>query len=277
MKRAHESEKNFKTCYKEINNWLKENYPQSNHETILKEYFPDFVTDDALDFQKMKEGLLKNYGRRTVKGLNKSTELLKIAFHHGYQTECNVIHTQDLDELIKNYGNQIVAHGVEEMKGGMYNLLSMCITNKVAVQSMYWGPIIEGAPDISALPHGPYYIIYSTPLHPQKNPHYPTMDAIPYILVPFAENKVILEAKLYELVSLDVITQETKGKFLGKLRTYAELNAELKAGKKQDNVLLNTPKKNLANTFFMEPERTSSRIKDVEESGLLTARQKLKF
>jgi hypothetical protein len=278
MKRKRELKNTFDTCYNQKKSWL-EDYPRHQHQQVLKGYFSDYFTNDEVDYQKLKNGLLKNYAHKTTKSLNKSTEALKILFHHGYQAHSNEIHTEDLDEIIENHGGEILAHGVEEAKGGMYNLLSMCVTNKVTVQSMYWGPIIEGAPDISALSHGPYYIIFSTPMTPQKNPNYPTLDEIPYILVPFEENKVILESRLNEMVSLNMIEENSKDVFMSKLKTYCELNKELKAYKKQDNVQINTPKTINTNTFFSASETIpeTQRIKDVIESGSTTVKKKLQF
>ena len=219
------NEKTFTSFYEENRTWMDD--PDMNPMATLKAYYPTYFQGDAIDYQKIKSDLLIQ-----SRSNNKAHELFKNLFKMPFKTTQNVI-TDDLKNIESEFGEDICAHGVEESKGGMYNLLLMCISNQVRVPSDAWAAFISGLPNISPVAHGPYYLIYSLPFTntastPCKNTR---LSDIPRILVPFQENKEILTRKLEEMVVVNLITSESKDMFISKLVTYQELLHDLRATK----------------------------------------------
>ncbi len=206
----------FHDYYKVNNNWM--DCPEINHLEMLKSFYGEYFVDDIPDFELIKRNVLTQKNAK---------ELFKSLFKLPYITDQS-IDSDKLEKIVCKFGSQIVAHGVEEMKGGMYNLLLMSICNRALVPTEHWGYLVKGNPNISPLPHGPYFLIYSSPLSKQKKwPHYPSLENIPFILVPFEENRQILNDKLTDMATVKLITEETKAAFIQKIKTYDEFLNEL--------------------------------------------------
>lgn len=152
---------------------------------------------------------------------NKTKDLLKTLYRLSIEpTHVQSPHNNNpcFDDICARFGSKIIAHGVEEAKGGMLNLLLMAITGQVKIDRMGWGKLIDGPPELSPLPHGPYYIISS--INGGACPDKPSIDEIAYVLVPFQENVDIIEAKLTEFVDDSLLSAEDKELFVAKLISY---------------------------------------------------------
>lgn len=220
-----QNEETFASFFEENINWM--NDSEMNPMATLKAFYPIYFHGDSIDYEKMRADILIPY---TKKSNNKAHELFKCLFKMPFKA-IKSVNTDDLLHIESEFGAGITAHGVEESKGGMYNLLLMCISNQVRVPSNYWGALISGQPNISPLSHGPYYLIYSLPFAstsaiPRNNAY---LSDIARILVPFPENKEILTCKLEEMVAVGLITPESKKMFTDKLVTYSELLVDLRA------------------------------------------------
>lgn len=214
----------FTDFYEPNINWMDE--PEINVLEMLKSYYLSYFQDNTCNYERIKTDILES---KKAKPTNKAHELFKALFKMPYKTIGSVV-TPDLIQIEEEFGEEIFAHGVEEQKGGMYNLLLMCISNQVRVPSEYWGTFVRGLPNISPVGHGPYYLIYTMPsvnqLVPQ--PHNPQLSDVARILVPFSENSTILIDKLEAMVAVNLITQEAKRMFIEKLVTYKEFLNELR-------------------------------------------------
>ena len=231
----------FNNFYEENINWIDD---CDNFIEVLRDFYPVYFNGDNPDYNKIKEDILVPY---TKKPNNKAHEAFKSLFKIPY-ISTTTIKSDDLDNIVKEFGAGIIAHGVEEMKGGMYNLLLMCISNQVRVPSSFWGAFVSGMPNISPVGHGPYYLIYSTPFvntssSPRTNA---TFSDIAHILVPFKENKEILIDKLEAMIKVNLITPESKAMFINKLVTYQELICDLRVQPTIEKI----PSTSKNNSFF---------------------------
>lgn len=185
------------------------------------------------------------------KSSNKAHEIFKSLFKIHFQTVTRV-ETADLANIVSEFGKAIIAHGVEEEKGGMYSLLLMSISNQVRVPSVSWANFIAGSASLSPLAHGPYFLIYSMPTVNQlelPRRDYP-LSEVARILVPFAENKDILNHLLDEMVKVSLITPESKLSFQEKLITYEEFLQDLRLQKSSEQLPVSC---NTASFFKPEP------------------------
>ncbi|MDR3502655.1 MAG: hypothetical protein P4L79_08745 [Legionella sp.] len=206
----------------------------------LKYRYPEYFTDDKPNYIKIGEELKNNPLKAKA-----AREIFISYFKFPYQSTHRTANTEYpyMMDIINECGNQIIAHGVEEAKGGMYNLLMMAVSNQVCVPQVYWGALIPGQPNISPVSHGPFYVIYETPFYEQESyPHNPKFTEIACILVPFELNKTLLSEAMEKMVSLELTTESVKQLFISKLRSYAEFYDELLEQKKEST-------KTLANSF----------------------------
>ena len=233
----------FNASYsRDDNNWMDTCYLLCH----LKERYPAYFMADSVnpDFLKIKTKIVANttpvlevdhsirqHQIRLLKNeARDAEELFRSLFRIPYKS-LHTIETNDLTKIVKYFGSGIIAHGVEEAKGGMRNLLLMCISDKVRAPNLFWGYFVYGLPDISPLSHGPYYLIYQMPsnINIYKFPHNPALTEVARILVPFDENKKMLIEKLDEMIEKDLITDKRKNVFVEKLVTYSEFYVQLQA------------------------------------------------
>jgi|GEM_PF-5505982 len=134
---------------------------------------------------------------------------------------------ENFNLIINNHGPNLMAHGVEDVKGGMHNLLMMCICDCVRVPSSGWGSLVDigGAPNLSPESHGPYFIIAST--YGGNAPDNPSINHIEYILLPFQENIDDLKKQLEAVKKCGMITTQQQEAFEAKLISYEALNTVL--------------------------------------------------
>lgn len=215
----------FTFFYEKNINWMDDD--SINPIALLQSVFPTYFQGDTPDYTKIRDDILVPYIKKPQ---NKAHELFKSLFKMPYKNTKR-ISSDDLENLEREFGAVIMAHGVEEAKGGMYNLLLMCISNQVRVPSVSWGSFISGAPNISPVGHGPYYLIYSMPCMNQSSTpgNNAKLSDVARILVPFLENKQMLINALEAMVRVNLITPESKEMFINKLVTYQELLSELRA------------------------------------------------
>lgn len=206
--------------------------------TALKSKYPEYFIDDQPNYVKIGEELKNNPLKAKA-----AREIFISYFKFPYKSTYKTSNTDYpyMMQLIEEFGSQITAHGVEESKGGMYNLLMMAVSNKVCVPQSYWGSLIPGLPNISPVSHGPFYVIYETPFYEQQSyPHNPLFAEIAYILVPFELNKTFLCEAMEKMVALELTTESVKALFISKLRSYEEFYGELKNKKESRKVFVNS-------------------------------------
>lgn len=222
----------FNQYYKPKNHWTTSGH--CDVLAILQGKFPKYYVRDneplatEPDYKLLKDDLCNEQARKGNTIIQNANELFKSLFMIPVITTVRV-ETDELRDIESKFGSSIMAHGVEEAKGGMYNLLLMCISNRVYAPSGYWGTFISGMPNISPLSHGPYYLIYNMPPFTPavKGPNNPTFSELARILVPFDENKEILIGKLNKMVNVELITAEKRDMFIDKLVTYKQFLNEL--------------------------------------------------
>ncbi len=197
----------------------------------LKYRYPEYFIDGQPNYSKIGEELKNDPLKAKA-----AREIFSSYFRFPYKSTYTTANTEYpfIMEIIEGFGDQIIAHGVEEAKGGMYNLLMMGVSNQVHVPEVHWGALIPSLPNISPVSHGPYYVIYDTPFcESKKSPHYPLFTEISCILVPFELNKTLLIEAMEKMVALEVTSESIKQLFISKLRTYEEFYEELLKPKKE--------------------------------------------
>jgi hypothetical protein len=203
----------FEDYYIVNNNWMDDQTIDVMQ--ILRTTYEAFFIDNQPDYKKLKEQITLND--------HKAKELFKSLFRISHVLGPKNIST-DVSNILKTismlYGKKIYAHGVEEAKGGMYNLLMMAISNRIRVPSSYWGYFKDGPPNISPLAHGPYYVIYTTNAKNMRPPNMPTLAEVEYILVPFSKNIQILKEYAATLVKFEVLDETLCELFCSKLIDY---------------------------------------------------------
>lgn len=183
--------------------------------------YQHFFKADACtpDYEALKTQLHTLRTKRDLSGSMPAIEVLKNIYR--FPVKCS--HFDDLKQhpalqaLSEQKGQDILAHGVSEQKGGLLNLLMMCISGQVIANGM-WGALREGMPNMSPMCHGPYYIIYSTQGNiPKTNV---SLSEVEYILVPFKEVRTLLNDTLNRMHDDGLIGQEQMSQFLEKLIDY---------------------------------------------------------
>ncbi len=198
--------------------WLEmmKNEPDLINDMIQSRY-KNFYIDSQLDTEKFKASLIQV----KTESWFKAKELFKTLnyFPHKY---IGGSHSEFLlENIVELYGSQILAHGVEESKGGRNNLLLMAIANCVCISPQYWGPLLNGAPSIVSLSHGPYYVVYTSQASERTQIHKnPSLDEVESIVVPFKENILELMDKINVLKQAGLIDDIGFKRFTSKLETY---------------------------------------------------------
>lgn len=195
----------------------------------FRNFYSDYFKENEPDYERLKSGLIDTKKPTKKSGPNKAPEVFKALFKLPYKTT-QTIETHDLTQIEKTFGAEIIAHGVEEAKGGMHNLLLMCISNQVRAPAGYWGPFKDGMPNMSPLSHGPYYLIHAMPSKPlTTEPNNPLLTDIACILVPFKENRDILLEQMQKMAQVNLVTPERTALIGSKIITYSEFLKELQA------------------------------------------------
>lgn len=241
---ASSSTASFSDYYYENENWI--NFSADNFMSILQSWYGEYFDAEAVNFARLKAGIENND--------RKAKELFKGLYKVSHKTHDfgRLKLLPSIQNIIRHYGDRIIAHGVEEMKGGMYNLLLMCVSGVVKVPCNNWGRFEPGPPNISPLCHGPYYVIGSIG-NVDKELSNPRLSDIEFILVPFSENKEILIEQLNRMAGDDLILGEQKDNFISKLLSYEEFNQHL--AKLYSLPAINTNSKALSK-FGLLPEKT---------------------
>ncbi|MFO1258046.1 MAG: hypothetical protein U1E78_06525 [Gammaproteobacteria bacterium] len=204
---------------------------------FVKNHFRDFANENGVDFKILSSKLIE-YSNCTQKNkpnsLHKAVDLFKT--HFAFPFKCispSCIYGDVFEEIKNNYGVNIVAHGVEEAKGGCNNILLMWVTGKVVAPAIYWGALVDGLPNISPISHGPYYLISS--ISGGNAPNNPSPNEVLYVLVPFEEVKAMLKEKIDSLQENKLLSSEVAENLISKVITYGEfldiLNLKFKKSK----------------------------------------------
>lgn len=245
----------FNDFYTKNTNWMDD--PAFSVLDTLRSFYGEFFKGQLPDYNNIREILVSAKGLKDQKP-SKAKELFKSLFKMPYKNT-RTIDTDELSLIESQFGARIIAHGVEEAKGGMYNLLLMCVADKVWAPSAYWGPFVSGLPNVSPLSHGPYYLIYKMPTINETAPipNNPKLSNIARILLPFGENRSILIEKLDEMVQKELITESAKDNFVSKLITYAEFLEQLKIVSSADAQKENRP---IRPKFFSKKNASDDKI-----------------
>lgn len=220
----------FEDCYRVKESWMDEvPNPMAFLASMYSMYFVNHNTNPSVNFERLLQGIkIKPVNSQCTKALHDAREVFTNIFRLRYQANPepgrHYSSIQTYQDLIQNHGENLMAHGVEEAKGGMYNLLMMCICDCVQVPERGWGSLVNigGAPNLSPESHGPYFIIAST--HGDDAPHRPSISQIEYVLLPFRENIDDLKEQLARVREHGMITEEQQEAFEAKLISYEALN-----------------------------------------------------
>lgn len=215
----------FKDTYSENLNW--QNYfTEEGISSILRSSYSKYYDQQGnIRMDSLKVGI--------INAEYKAKELFKNLFKMPFKVKdgCleKIISSEVMENIQSEHGKAILAHGVEEAKGGLHNILMMLISNKIYIPAQYWGSLQNGMPNISSLNHGPYYLIYKSPLSddfsmPTKNLDF---NKIERILVPFKEIVDEISIKSEKLLSLELIDEVQRVQFLSKIATFNQFKEEL--------------------------------------------------
>ena len=130
----------FKHCYSLKETWqINEGI---DFDTVLKSMYEQFFDEQgSLDSEKLLRTLKKLFkvGKGIPKDHSKALALFQELYRFPYRcdnlTACQTM--PPMEKIKRCYGDRITASGVEEMKGGINNILLMAISNKVLIPSNY--------------------------------------------------------------------------------------------------------------------------------------------
>ncbi len=207
----------FSALFEENENW--HNYEGIDVSSTLQEFYPELYIRGALNRHLFKLALTE-VGDVTDRTYRMAKDVFKNLFKMPYRLRPGSLTSLRTCEVIKKishaFGSNILAHGIEEAKGGLYTLLLMCMSKKVLIPACYWGEFCDGMPNISPLTHGPYYLV-STSLAPRDDA---PLESILWVLLPCDEVILMLNEKLMNLMEMGWITAAEQDDFSRKFITY---------------------------------------------------------
>lgn len=223
----------FEDCFKPKTSWM--DYEGVNVQATLISHYSDFYD---LNTQNLIPVALcrrlqnlncvdKKISREDKKAVELFKELSRFPYTNARARSC--IEHPDLQRIISEFGSRILAHGVEEAKGGICNLLMMALSGKVLIPTAYWGPLTPGPANISPLCHGPFFVVHSIDAETtgkelrNKQP----FESIDCILLPFEEVKVEVLKLVQKLLDIGLFDSTVANTFESKLKTYDEYYQEL--------------------------------------------------
>ncbi|MDP8298288.1 MAG: hypothetical protein P9L88_00045, partial [Candidatus Tantalella remota] len=128
---------------------------------------------------------------------------------------------KQMEELLKiGEKRQVMAHGVEEFKGGIGNVIGIILDGRIGRReddTVWIGLLADGPSDLVSGGHGPYYVIVRPGI---SNPE-PADNHLAY-LVPDASDKEVLIKVIRAAARRGVITGEYANSAIGKIATYKE-------------------------------------------------------
>ena len=138
-----------------------------------------------------------------------------------------VFQVSDLNERVLKRRNLLAAHGVEEAKGGMRNMLNIMLEGEVRFGQT--GPLAKGNPQFFAGDHGPYYVVLDEskrvfrkaddPLFRYSPTTFPEDAHVAYI-IPLEQDRELVSRALDEAVNKNLITAAERDAILSKTITY---------------------------------------------------------
>ena len=143
-------------------------------------------------------------------------ELFKFEYKDNSGLSLQLINS--IYEMNEDKMGLLYAHGVEETKGGLGNILSMFISKTVFTPTYHCSSFSPGLPNISPMNHGPYYLVKIEPLQHNN----PSIDDIDFVLLPFQENIDDLKAQCTKAVLLGLLDQQDSQRYLGRCITYEQ-------------------------------------------------------
>ena len=224
----------FKDYFEKKLSWIDELSPEQV-QLILRTRYSEFFSESiekehCFNVQTVKAALSNlNANRRgssAFKAAQRASEVIKEHFRIQWKLKAtkNIQSTEGFLKLKTKYGQYITAHGVEEAKGGLLNVVLMCISGTVRAPNDYWGALVDGPPRISPVPHGPYFVVHNIASKAeQPEPNYPKIYDIQYVLVPCTEVANILKETLNQVAQHGLIASEELNVFKQKIVIYDEL------------------------------------------------------
>lgn len=206
-------------------------------ETCILTY-PEFFKEGKPQYTTLKAALQhatddENKNQR----YHRACEVIKGLFQTDMRIRSGITRLQNMPsmkKIIESYGNKIMAHGVEEAKGGITTLLLICLSGAIRVPRSSWGNFNEhlsSMPNTSPLAHGPYYLVASTNAatleRDQIGSRASLLSNMQYIVLPFQENIDTLNALLSKTEKSGLITQQEANACSQKMVTYDQLLAIL--------------------------------------------------
>lgn len=93
-------------------------------------FYDEYFVENEVDYELLKDDICQR--------VHRARALFKDLFFVGYRIRLDDDAPQPMDmasfqNIVTTYGHRIIAHGVEEAKGGMSNLLLMCVSGGVTV------------------------------------------------------------------------------------------------------------------------------------------------
>lgn len=221
----------YDDCYeRDLFSWKALLSEDAVNNMLISMYPLYYGINGQIDYQRLRSDI--------TEGSSQALSFFKALFSMPAKLKHNAMLPASLKLIEQKYGDKVFAHGVEEQKGGMCNLLLMLISNCVRVPTTYWGTFKKGMPNLSPFAHGPYYIIATTNfdrLNTKIEKNMP-LNKIQYILVPFEENINILKATSNQLLMLSLIDENSHNNFCEKLVSYDNFLEQLQLthGSKED-------------------------------------------
>jgi hypothetical protein len=193
---------------------------------FIESFYPIFFCGKGkIQFKKITMALKEK--KKDDKQLHQAKEVIKNVFRFANTFVYNktISNIYIFQQLSKKYGANLAAHGVEESKGGLVNILLICISGSVTVNNSNWGKLQDGPPNISPIPHGPYFIISKNKEITKQQ----TIKDISKILLPCQENVKQFKEKLQEAQDAELITQEINDECTKKTTSVTEFFNALEA------------------------------------------------
>jgi hypothetical protein len=207
----------------------------SECDSIYQASYPSFyLPSRSLCAEKIRL-LLKRVSLIGNSEYKSAATLIRSIYRSTFSLSANRLLYQECQELltvIKLFGRNIIAHGVEEEKGGLGTLLLIAISGYIRVKKESWGILYEGMPCFSPLSHGPYFIIYTTQSTHNFPPDNCSLDNIESILIPFPHQIILLTNLVSRMEADGLLTSTEKESFLNKLIDYKSFATEIIERKK---------------------------------------------
>jgi hypothetical protein len=223
---SYRSLPHYNVAYVYNKNWLDYFSPEIQKLQIRLTY-PEFFYGSELNLAYTQAELKRRPSRKEKPSKIRDMIIARYKFAVSADDSYYASLSDYLYRLPRRYSLHVIAHGVEQAKGGLGTLLMICLSGEVRVSALSWGPLQDGPPNMSPLRHGPYYIIASTQRGVEKNLNTSKLLDMEHILVPYPENVKMLSEKLDALVEDKLLGLEACKAYKAKLIDYKKFADKL--------------------------------------------------